>query len=187
MPLPRRLARVGVGVGLLAGSWLALRDGPISVREERLFRAINDLPDTIRTPVRAVMQAGTFVTVPIAAGAAALAGRRRLAARLLVGGTAAWFGAKAVKPLGGRDRPAGLLDRVHLREGIEGDLGWVSGHAAVSTTLALIAADALPAAAPALAAVVAATGFGRIYVGAHLPHDVIGGVGLGAVIAGVLG
>jgi undecaprenyl-diphosphatase len=93
-----------------------------------------------------------------------------------------------MKPLGGRDRPAGVLDDVRIREGIEGDLGWVSGHAAVATSLALIAADELPAwTRPILACVVAATGFGRIYVGAHLPHDVIGGVGLGSVLAGVLG
>jgi glycosyltransferase 2 family protein len=186
MSLPRRLARVGVGTGLLAGSWLALRDG-VSPREERVFRAINDLPDTLRTPVRAVMQAGTFATVPIAAGVALLAGRRALAGRLLVGGTAAWLGAKALKPLGGRDRPAGVLGDVRIREGIEGDLGWVSGHAAVATTLALIAADELPAWTGPLATVAVTTGFGRIYVGAHLPHDVVGGVGLGSVLAGVLG
>jgi len=183
----RRTFRIAIGSGLLAGSWLALRSG-VSAREERLFRTINGLPDSIRTPVRAVMQAGTFATVPVAAGVALLAGRRRLAARLLAGGTAAWLGAKALKPLGGRDRPAGMLDDVRIREGIEGDLGWVSGHSAVATTLALLAADELPgwAGAP-LGAVVAATGFGRIYVGAHLPHDVVGGVGLGSVIAGALG
>src|SRR5262245_1448194 len=111
----RRAVRLSVGAGLLVGSWLALRHGG-SPRAERAFRAINDLPDAIRTPVRAVMQAGTFATVPIASGIALLAGRRRLAARLLVGGTAAWLGAKAIKPLGGRDRPAGLLEGVRIRE-----------------------------------------------------------------------
>jgi undecaprenyl-diphosphatase len=176
------------GTGLLVGSWLALRSGRPSPGEERVFRAINGASDAFRVPVRAVMQAGTFATVPIAAGVALLAGRRRLAARLLLGGTAAWLGAKALKPLGGRDRPAGVLEDVRLREGIDGDLGWVSGHAAVATTLALVAADELPAPArPLLAAVVATTAFGRIYVGAHLPHDVVGGAGLGAVIAGTLG
>ncbi len=138
-------------------------------------------------PVRAVMQAGTFATVPVAAGVALLAGRRRFAGRLLLGGTAAWLGAKALKPLGGRERPAGVVEGVRIREGIEGDLGWVSGHAAVATTLAMIAAEELPAwSGPILAGVVAATGFGRIYVGAHLPHDVVGGVGLGMVISALV-
>jgi membrane-associated phospholipid phosphatase len=27
------------------------------------------------------------------------------------------------------------------------------------------------------------TGFGRMYVGAHLPHDLVGGLGLGMMIS----
>jgi len=171
---------------MLAGSYAEVRRGTPPAYEVRLFRLANDADDRIRIPVRAVMQAGTFITVPVAAAVAALAGRRPLALRILASGTAAWIGAKAIKPLGGRDRPAGVLGDVHLREGIEGDLGWVSGHTAVATTLALVLGDELPAPVrPVLAAIVAATGFGRMYVGAHLPHDLVGGAGLGSVIAGL--
>ena len=35
-----------------------------------------------------------------------------------------------------------------------------------------------------LAAVVATTAFGRMYVGAHLPLDLVGGAGLGLIVAG---
>jgi undecaprenyl-diphosphatase len=130
------------------------------------------------------MQAGTFGTAPAASAVAFLAGRRKLAAGLAGGGTAAWLLAKQAKPFGGRPRPGGVLDGVRTRERIEGDLGWVSGHAAVSTTLALVASPWVPAwARPMLAGVVATTGFGRMYVGAHLPLDLVGGVGLGMVIA----
>ena len=69
------------------------------------------------------MQAGTFGTVPAVAVIAALAGRRRLALTLALGGTAAWVGAKAIKLIGGRERPARILDDVVVREGIEGDRG----------------------------------------------------------------
>jgi glycosyltransferase 2 family protein len=133
------------------------------------------------------MQAGTFATVPAVSALALLAGRRRLAASLAVGGTIAWVGAKLAKPLGGRARPRGVLRDVTIREGIEGDLGWVSGHTAVATTLALVAAGELPRAArPLLAGIVGTVGFGRMYVGAHLLHDVVGGAGLGMMISAAI-
>jgi undecaprenyl-diphosphatase len=187
MSSPRRIGRVVLGGAMLAGSYTQVRRTDVSTYEEALFRLVNDADDRLRRPVRAVMQAGTFITVPAVAAVAFVAGRRGLALRVLAAGTAAWFGAKAIKPLGGRDRPAAVLgDAVHLREGIQGDLGWVSGHAAVSTTLALVLIDDLPSyMRPILAAIVAATGFGRMYVGAHLPHDLVGGAGLGFVIAGL--
>jgi membrane-associated phospholipid phosphatase len=163
------------------------RRGELPDYEERFFRTVNGASDRIRVPVRAVMQAGTFGTVPAVSVLALIADRKRLAASLMVGGTIAWVSAKLAKPLGGRARPQGVLPDVTIREGIEGDLGWVSGHTAVATTLAFVVAEELPRAArPVLAAIVAMVGFGRMYVGAHLPYDVMGGAGLGVMISAVL-
>jgi undecaprenyl-diphosphatase len=164
------------------------KGGRLPTYEERIFRVANGASDTIRIPVRAVMQAGTFVTVPIVAAIASLAGQRRLGAKLLVGGTIAWFGAKAAKQLGGRERPKGVLgDEVNIREQIEGDLGWPSGHAAVATTLAFAAGEELPRWTwPLIGGTVGAVGYGRMYVGAHLPHDIVGGAGLGMMISSLL-
>jgi len=158
----------------------------VHVDEERLFRAINDLGDGPSIPLRAVMQLGALGAVPVAGFVAVLAGRRNLALRLAVGGAAAWAGAKLVKRTVGRGRPAALHDSVHLRGAQDDDLGWISGHAAVATTLALTAASELPAAAGLLAAVPLVVGFARIYVGAHEPLDVVGGVGFGMMIAAVV-
>jgi undecaprenyl-diphosphatase len=133
------------------------------------------------------MQAGTYATVPVVSAVALLAGRRRLAASLLASGTVAWLGAKAAKPLAGRARPDTVLDDARVREGITGDLGWVSGHMTVATTLACVGGDALPRwTRPVLLAVAAITGAGRMYVGAHLPHDVVGGAGLGMMISALV-
>jgi undecaprenyl-diphosphatase len=183
----RHALRFGLGGILFLGSFAEAKGGRLPAYEERFFRSVNGGSDDLRVPVRTVMQAGTFATVPIASAVALLSGRRRLAAALLASGTAAWLGAKAAKPLAGRARPEGALSDVHVREGITGDLGWVSGHMAVATTLAYVGSEAVPRwARPVLFAVAAITGAGRMYVGAHLPHDVVGGAGLGMMISSLV-
>jgi len=183
----RRGLRLAAGAALFGVSLAEARRGRVPGYEERVFRLANDASGTIRVPVRAVMQAGTFATVPAAATVAWIAKRRWLAASLAAGGTAAWMLAKVAKRAGGRARPAGALEDVTIREHIGGDLGWVSGHTAVATTLAMTLAPQIPRAVrPFLAGVVATVGFGRMYVGAHLPHDVVGGAGLGLMISALL-
>jgi membrane-associated phospholipid phosphatase len=187
----RRLARdvllFAAGAALFEGSRILARRDGVDRTEEEIFRAANEAPDELTVPVRSVMQMGTFITVPIAAAVSLLSGRRELAAAIGLGGTAAWLLAKQAKPLGGRPRPAVLLDEVRTRERIEGDLGWVSGHTAVATTIAATAWVGGPRwLRPILVLGAATTAYGRMYVGAHLPLDLVGGAGLGMMVSSVV-
>jgi undecaprenyl-diphosphatase len=133
------------------------------------------------------MQYGTFGTVP-AASVIALARRRpRLALAIAFGGTAAWVLAKALKPVVDRGRPARVLEAVSIRGAEEGDRGFPSGHAAVSTALTVVAWPYLSDGGRlSIAALSGFVPFARMYVGAHLPLDVIGGAALGAVVGSVV-
>ena len=72
-----------------------------------------------------------------------------------------------------------------LRENASG-VGYVSGHAAVAFALATVLAPSLPRAwRPVAFAVASAVALARLYSGAHLPLDAVGGAGLG-VLSGTL-
>ena len=75
---------------------------------------------------------------------------------------------------------------MHIRGKEQTGLGFPSGHTAVSLTVAIIGSRVVsPRAAVALYAASATTAASRMYVGAHLPLDVLGGVGLGLVTGGI--
>ena len=99
---------------------------------------------------------------------------------LAVSGTLAWLVAKLVKAQVARERPAELLEDVIVHGGEATGLGFPSGHAAVSAALATAASPYLPREARLATWVVAGiVSFSRVYVGAHLPIDIVGGVPLG--------
>lgn len=181
-------SRLVVGVLGLAASAVPVRRNSIGRREQHAFRAVNDLPDWLHGPAWVVMQLGALGAAPVAAGAAYAAGDRRLAVRLAVSGLSAWALAKAVKQVVRRGRPHTVVPGVRHRGPESRGLGYLSGHAAVSTTLILVAAPDLSGPARRLALAAAPlVGLSRIYVGAHLPLDVVGGASLGLLVADATG
>lgn len=150
----------------------------VSPAEERVFRVFNDAPDALAPVVWPVMQMGSLAAVAVAAERTRRVAGNADAIAVAVAGTAVWGGIKLIKPLVGRGRPAAHLPGVRVCGQRQTGLGWPSGHAAVSLTLALSASrsSAERRVAYVAAAVTAAS---RMYVGAHLPLDVVGGIGAG--------
>jgi undecaprenyl-diphosphatase len=179
--------RVALGLAGLTLSGLQVGHDHVSRREEAAFRAVNDLPDGLYRPAWLVMQAGTIGAVPVAAALARVTGRRPLSGRLLTEGALTWLLAKAVKRAYRRPRPAALLGTSHVRGEAATGMGYVSGHAGVAVVLALGAWPALGRAGR-MAALVGAplVGTTRVYVGAHLPLDVLGGASLGLAVDGLV-
>ncbi len=178
---------LGVAIVVLALSTLAAK-AELSDAEVAVFRAINELPQGIRPVVWPVMQYGTFITIPALAVIALLFRRFRLAVAMLLAGVGVYLLAIVVKSIVERGRPAALLTGVEEREVFgQGSLGFPSGHAAVAAALTVVVAAHLSVrwaiAALVLGFVVL---FGRMYVGAHLPLDIVGGAALGAVVGSIV-
>jgi undecaprenyl-diphosphatase len=186
VPVVRRwkvdLGVIAVSLAVLA-LCVALASGPLTDVEETLFRKANGLPEGLFPLIWPLMQYGTFVTIPLLSLVAFAFRRWRLGVAMLVAGVGVYLVARVLKEIVSRGRPGGLLDDVNSHESFAaGSLGFPSGHAAVAAALTAVAFAFLPRRVALFALVVAVVVmFGRMYVGAHLPLDLVGGAALGAI------
>jgi putative heme transporter len=186
VPVARRpsdMAWLGLGAAVLLLSALPVHADGVSPTERDAFSLVNGLPSLPFAIVWVPMQLGNFLVVPAAAVAAAVARRFRLAAGLALAGLGVYALAKVVKHFVLRGRPDTLLGGVVVRGAEPHGLGYVSGHIAVVTALVVVAWAWLPRWARWAAAGAAAAVFlTRMYVGAHLPLDMVGGAALGLAV-----
>lgn len=181
------IATVLLALMVLAATAVPVSSEHVTGPEAAAFRAVNDLPDVPFALVWIAMQAGNIGATLVAAFAALRLRRRCLATSLAVAGLAAWLLAKVVKAFVERERPAELVDDPVLRHAETGGLGWVSGHAAVTAALLTVAWSVLSPRWRRLLLVVAVLmNASRVYVGNHLPLDMVGGSALGVAVGAMV-
>ncbi len=185
-PLSRHVGdavRLVVALAALALTAVPIEPDHVPVLEEDAFWLLNDLPRSLFLVIWLPMQAGSVGAVGFFTGIALLARRRLLALELAAAGVLAWGLAKVVKVFFDRPRPGVLFDDAYLHGDVVTGLGYLSGHAAIAATLATVAGPWLPRRLRRLAwGLALLVGASRIYVGAHLPLDVLGGYALGWAI-----
>jgi membrane-associated phospholipid phosphatase len=191
---PPLLVRGWPDVALIAGGGAVLLLTTLPIDREHVpgaeaavFGVLNHttvLPFVLVWPL---MQLGNVTVVPVSALVAAGFRRWRLAVELLVAGMGTYVLAKVVKGIWPRGRPDGLLADVVIRGAEAHGRGFVSGHAAVLAALATVAWPWLGRRGRIVVVVlVVLVALTRVYVGAHLPLDVVGGVALGVAVAGLV-
>jgi undecaprenyl-diphosphatase len=175
---------------LLVGfaSWWPVSGRQVPGWERSVFRTINDLPGFLYGTVWVVMQLGSGLAIAGAAMVALVFRRFRLAGTVAIAAGAANLLSLAGKAIVNRPRPAGVLAHVHVRGAPATGNGYPSGHAAVAFALATIAWLWFgPRVRWAFFVAAVIVCFGRVYVGAHFPLDVVGGAALGVASGAIVG
>jgi membrane-associated phospholipid phosphatase len=181
------VALIAGGAAVLLLTTLPIDREHVPGAEAAVFGVLNHttvLPFVLVWPL---MQLGNVTVVPVSALVAAGFRRWRLAVELLVAGMGTYVLAKVVKGIWPRGRPDGLLADVVIRGAEAHGRGFVSGHAAVLAALATVAWPWLGRRGRIVVVVlVVLVALTRVYVGAHLPLDVVGGAALGVAVAGLV-
>ena len=175
------------GLGVVATCGFVVRDGTVGPAELAVFRAVNELPEALSAPMQGAQLLGVLVVGPVAAAVAAVLRRWRLALACLLVTAEKLLAERMVWQLVSRSRPGTTIaDAIVRGSSPSAGASFVSGHVVLVTGLAWVITPYLRGrwrAAPWV--VVALVAFARLYLGAHAPLDVLGGLALGLVVGGV--
>lgn len=184
---PADLARLVLGGAVFAAGAAVARMSGLSAFEVDLFHVVNDLPDAFRIPSEVVMELGTLTAVLVVTALALAFRRWSMALAAALAGVLGDVGSHVMRELVQRDRPLDLLTHVIVRGPRITGFGYPSGHTTTAAALAAGVAPYLPRRARRAAwTAVVLIAIARVYVGAHLPLDVVGGVALGVAIGALV-
>jgi undecaprenyl-diphosphatase len=173
------------GALILAFAMVSIRNGRVGVTEAAVFRLVNTLPDFLEDPFRVVE--GAALAAGVGVPLWALLGRRLgLARDLILSAALSWMGSELVERIAERGRPDGLLQGVDLHGVAVSGLGFPSVTVAVAAGLATAAVPYVTRIPRRIAwSLVVLVAVSRVFVGAHLPVDSLGGFAVG-LMAGSL-
>ena len=160
-------------------SVLGSRGPQVSGLESDIFFRIHNLPDYLNPFFYFVTQAGSIYILLVLLAYYVYKNHYHIVLRLLMTGTLAYLLAGFCKSVWGRARPFDLLNNVTVLDYFQGP-GFPSGHVALATALALTVGHYITKKNHWIPVVwILGVGLSRIYLGVHLPLDIVGGFAVG--------
>lgn len=185
---PWYIALAATGALLLGGSAALAMLGIVDGLERQLFNAVNhvDLPAWVTSQVAKPLSNAVWGMVILVAILLAVPKYRLVAWQYGVAAGATRALVWVLEVIVDRARPSGLYEDVMLRVS-QGGPGFPSGHVSV---LAALAITIWPVVSwpwrVLMVALIGAEAWSRIFLGLHVPLDVIGGLGAAMLVVGLI-